>query len=100
LVIDATEASVTGTLSENQASCTESGQPITVTLLTRSIAGGLDGRDITFTTQIPEGSGDCAFEAFDGRVSASSMSGVVETRPVFCQGTFVQMRGTWEAQRQ
>jgi hypothetical protein len=100
LIIDASESSIVGTLSENQASCTQSGQPIEVTLLTRSIAGGLDGRDISFTTQIPEDSGDCAFEAFDGRVSASSMSGVVETRPVFCQGTFVQMSGTWEAERQ
>jgi hypothetical protein len=100
LIIDASESSVTGTLSETQASCTQSGQPIAVTLLTRSIAGGLEGRDISFATQIPEGSGDCAFEAFDGRVSASSMSGVVETRPVFCQGTFVRMSGTWEAQRQ
>src|SRR3954468_2467665 len=83
LIIDASESSVAGTLSENQASCTQSGQPIGVTLLTRSTAGGLHGRGLSFTPQVPEGAGDCAFEAFDGRVSGSSMSGVVETRPVF-----------------
>jgi hypothetical protein len=100
LVIEASEASVTGTLMQNQASCTDAGQPIPIVTQTRSIVGELDGRDITFTTQIPRDSGDCAYSVFDGRATAEDMSGVVETRPVFCQGTFVQMRGTWEAQRQ
>jgi hypothetical protein len=87
--------SVTGSLTEEQVTCTDAGQPIEI--VPRS--GELDGREISFTTQIRRDSGDCAFEVFQGRVTDPTMSGVVETRPVFCQGTFVQMQGTWEAQR-
>jgi hypothetical protein len=92
-------ASRTGTLTEEQVSCTDAGQPIDIAPQSYTIVGDLDGRDISFTTQIPRDSGICAFEVFEGRATDATMSGVVETRPVFCQGIFVQLQGTWEAHR-
>jgi hypothetical protein len=100
LTVEQSGASITGSLAEQQVSCTEAGQTLPVQARTRAIVGEVSGRDISFTTQVPEGGGDCAFDAFDGRVTGGAMSGAVENRAVFCQGTFVQMRGTWQGQRQ
>ena len=99
LTLEESEGSLTGTLAEEQVSCSDNGQPVAVEPTSHTIAGELSGRRISFTTQVPAGSGACAFEAFEGSATDAAMSGSLETRPVFCQGTFVQMQGIWEAAR-
>jgi hypothetical protein len=99
LTLTSDGADLTGTLVEEQATCTSAGEPIAVVTESHPIVGELDGDEISFTAQEGEGGGGCAIVVFDGRVDDSTMSGQLETRPVFCQGTFVQMQGTWQAER-
>jgi hypothetical protein len=99
LTITSGGANLSGTLVEEQAACTSGGEPTEVVAQTYGIIGRLEGDDISFSTQEREGNSGCAFTVFEGRAADSTMSGRLETRPVFCQGTFVQMRGTWQAQR-
>jgi hypothetical protein len=90
---------LTGTLIEEQATCTSAGESIEVATQSHPIVGELDGDGISFTAQVDEGGGGCAVMVFEGRASASAMSGQLETRSVFCKGTFVRMHGTWQAER-
>jgi hypothetical protein len=99
LTLEPDGTSLTGNLTEDQATCTNAGQPVQVQLQSFTVSGDLDGNQISFTAQPPPEGGDCAFEAFEGQVAEGGMSGSVETRPLTCQGTFIQLQGTWEAQR-
>jgi hypothetical protein len=99
LTITSGGANLTGTLVQEQVACTSAGEPSEAVAQSYGIIGTLEGDDISFSTQEREGHGGCAFTVFEGRAADSTMSGRLETRPVFCQGTFVQMRGTWQAQR-
>jgi hypothetical protein len=99
LTITVAGSNLTGTLVQEEVACTRAVEPSPAIAQTYGIIGKLDGDDISFSTQEQEGGGGCAFTVFEGRAADSSISGQLETRPVFCQGTFVQMRGTWQAQR-
>jgi hypothetical protein len=100
LTLTTDRADLMGTLVEDQATCTSAGEPIEVVTQSHAITGELDGGEVSFRTLVGEGSGDCATMVFEGRASGeSTMSGQLETRSIFCQGTFVQMHGTWQAER-
>jgi hypothetical protein len=99
LTLDASEPSLSGSLAEEQVDCTEAGTPLTIRRDTANLIGTVDGRNLSFTPQPPEGESACALFHFEGRVADDRMSGTVGTTPVFCQGTYVEMNGTWQAQR-
>ena len=92
-------ASLTGTLVQEEATCTEAGGPVEVVLQSYTIVGSLDGDTIEFRTERARDDGECAYAVFAGAASASKMSGSVETRITFCQGTPVPLQGTWQAER-
>jgi hypothetical protein len=91
--------SLTGSLAEEQVDCSENGTPLAVTPDTTSVIATLEGQDLSFTPQSPEGEAPCALFNFEGQVSDEEMSGTMRTAPVFCQGTYVEMSGTWQALR-
>src|SRR3954454_23623451 len=99
LTLDGNGPSLSGNLAESEATCTENGTPLTLTPDTANIVGTASGGKLTFTTQPSEGESPCALLNFEGQVGNEQMSGTVRTTPVFCQGTYVQMNGTWQAQR-
>jgi hypothetical protein len=99
LTLDVTERSVSGSLAEKQAGCTSNGTPITLATDTANVIGTAEGRSFSFTPQPPEGDTSCALLNFQGQVAGDRMSGTVWTTPVFCQGTYVEMSGTWQGQR-
>jgi hypothetical protein len=99
LTVFGTGPSWSGRLAETQAGCASNGVPVTFPPDTANVIGTADGRSLSFTPQPPEGESPCALLNFEGEVGGDQMSGTVRTTPVFCQGTYVQMNGTWDAQR-
>jgi hypothetical protein len=91
--------SLSGTFAEEQVDCTDIGTPIAITPQTTNVIGTVEGRTLIFTPQPPEGEAPCAVLTFRSTVAAERLSGTVQTTPIFCQGTYVEMTGTWEAQR-
>jgi hypothetical protein len=89
-----------GTLAEEQVDCTSAGTPLTIAPDTLDVIVTLDGGTINFSPLSREGASGCADFNFEGRVWDDQMFGTVKTTPVFCQGTYVEMRGTWQAQRE
>jgi hypothetical protein len=99
LTLGSSGPSLSGSLAESEANCTENGAPLTLTPDTANIIGTADGQRLSFTPQPAEGESPCALFNFEGQIAGDRMSGTVRTTPVFCQGTYVQMNGTWQAQR-
>jgi hypothetical protein len=99
LTLAGSGAAVDGTL-EHEAECTEGGTPRVVPPETESVSATVEGRFISFTPLPLNGETGCAVLRFEGRVGDDVMFGTVETIPVFCQGTYTPMQGSWEAERQ
>ena len=99
LILDGSGSSLSGSLAEEQAGCTDNGTPIALTPDTLNVIATIAGRTLSFTPQAPEGEAPCAVLNFEGAVSGDQISGTVRTTPVLCQGTYVAMSGTWQAQR-
>jgi hypothetical protein len=99
LTLNGSGTSLSGSWAEDQATCTDNGTPLTLTPDTASIIGTVQGGKLSFTPQPAEGESPCALLNFEGQVTGEQISGSVRTTPVFCQGTYVQMNGTWQAQR-
>jgi hypothetical protein len=98
LALNVSGSSVSGSFAENEANCSENGTPLTITPDTSNVIGTVDGRGLSFTPQPSEGDSPCAVFHFTGQVADDRISGTVQTSPVFCQGTYVEMTGTWQAQ--
>jgi hypothetical protein len=99
LTLNGTGSSVSWDFAQTQVNCTDNGIPVTIARDTTQVIGTVDGRKLSFTPQPPEGESPCALLNFEGQVAEDQVSGTVRTTPVFCQGTYVQMSGTWQAQR-
>jgi hypothetical protein len=99
LTLDDSGPSLSGSFAEHQVTCTTDGPPRAFTPDTTTIIGTADGRGLSFTPQPPEGESSCSLLRFEGEAAEDRMSGTVGTIPVFCQGIYVQMNGSWEAQR-
>jgi hypothetical protein len=99
LTLEGSGSSLTGTLAEEAGTCSDGGTEFPISPDTFDVIGTVDGRDVGFTPQPPEGQSPCSLFRFEGRVSGDRMSGAVRTIPVFCQGTYVEMNGTWQAER-
>jgi hypothetical protein len=99
LTLDGSGASVPGNLAQELVDCTDNGSPVAFALDTSSFTAAIGGRRISFTPQPEEAESPCALLGFQGTVSGDRMSGTVRTTPVFCQGIYVEMNGTWQAQR-
>jgi hypothetical protein len=91
--------SLSGRLAETRVDCTSNGTPLTITPDTVQVVGTADGRRLSFTPQSPEGESHCAVFSYEGQAAEDRMLGTVRTTPVFCQGTYTQLNGTWHAQR-
>lgn len=99
LTLDAAEPSLAGSLAEEQVDCTDNGTPLTITPDTANLIGTVEGRKLSFTPQPSQGESPCALLNFEGRIGDDQISGTVRTTPIFCQGTYVEMNGTWQARR-
>jgi hypothetical protein len=99
LSVDVTAPSLSGSFAEREAGCINDGMPLTLTPDTANVIGTAEGRRFSFTPQPAEGESFCALLNFEGSVAGGRMMGTVRTTPVLCQGTYVQMSGTWEAER-
>jgi hypothetical protein len=99
LTLDGSGSSYPGTFAEEHVDCTNAGTPLTITPDTLSVFATIQGRTISFTPQSLDGESGCAVLNFEGQVVDDRISGMVRTRPVFCQGTYLEMKGTWQAQR-
>jgi hypothetical protein len=99
LTLDATEPSLSGSFAEKQGDCTSNGTPLTLVPDTANVIGNAEGRSFSFTPQPAEGESPCALLNFEGEAAGDRIAGTVHTTPVFCQGTYVQMSGTWQGQR-
>jgi len=99
LTLDGSGSSVPGSLAEEQVGCTDNGSPVTFAPDTSSLTAAVGGGRISFTPEPGEAESPCAVFGYKGSVSADRMSGTVKTTPVFCQGTYTEMNGTWQAQR-
>lgn len=100
LTLNGSGVSVPGSLAQEQVDCTDNGSPVTFASLdTSSFTAAIGARRISFTPQPSEAESVCLVFGFQGTVSGDRMSGTVRTTPVFCQGTYVEMNGTWQAQR-
>ena len=99
LTLEGSGLSLSGIFAEEHVDCTNVGSPLTITPDTLSVFARVEGGTITFTPVSPDGGSGCADLNFEGRVHDDRIFGTVRTTPVFCQGTYLEMRGTWEAQR-
>ena len=99
LHLDGNGASIPGSLIENAASCTDAGRPIDLVPQSHTLVATLNGRSISLLPQPPPEARGCALFRYEGTLSSETMSGTVATEPDFCQGTYVQMNGSWHAER-
>jgi hypothetical protein len=99
LTLQSDGAELGGTFVEEQAGCSELGSPISVVLSSYTVLGSVGGSFISFRLQPAEGQEGCAEFRFQGRITESELSGTLGTQPVFCQGTYIEITGTWIAQR-
>ena len=98
LTFDGSGSSLSGSFAESQVNCSDNGTPLTITPDTANVIGTANGRTLSFTPQPRQGESPCALLHFDGQVAGDRISGTVRTTPIFCQGTYVEMDGTWQAQ--
>lgn len=98
LTLENTGAGLSGTFVEEAASCTESGTPISLVLSSYTLSGSVEGSSIDFTLQPQDGQQGCAEFRFQGQTAESHLSGAISTQPVFCQGTYTEMSGSWTAE--
>jgi len=99
LTLTPASGSMSGILVEEQVHCVDNGTPITVAPGSKDLLGEVNGRAISFSPQPPEGESPCVHIRYEGRASYNRLSGTVRTTPIFCQGTYEEMTGTWQAQR-
>ena len=100
LEFPADPASGPGSYQEERVDCTDAGVPLDIQPQTYTVVHSLENRSITFVPYPePDPGAACAVLRFAGSVGADRMGGTVETMPVFCQGTYLEMRGTWRASR-
>jgi hypothetical protein len=99
LMLNGSGSALSGTFAERQADCTFNGTPTTITLDTADVLGTADGSKVSFTPQPGQGESPCALFRYQGQATDERMSGKVQTIPVFCQGTYVELNGTWQADR-
>jgi hypothetical protein len=99
LTLQGTGSDLSGTLVEVQAACSEQGVPISISLSDYSIAATREGSSIGLRLQAPPEQQGCSEFVLDGQARDAEMTGTLATEPIFCQGTYVEMTGTWSATR-